>query len=138
MHRTDAARFPYGAYHVYCSPAQRAEQPTTNCDAYSNPQLQEILQLLPHPVWGEFGYPTAKGQGWVGDPRAWELDAGALSQALYFYQDLGTPPARRRWTLLDVDTEIYVSENAEAEWTLSGFDILVSDTCIKSQQGSCW
>ncbi|RCV09665.1 hypothetical protein SETIT_2G047300v2 [Setaria italica] len=138
VHRADTARFPYGAYHVYCSPAQRAEQPTTYCDAYSNPQLQEILQLLPHPVWGEFSYPTAKGQGWVGDPRAWELDAGALSQALYFYQDLGTPPARRRWTLLDVDTEIYVRENAEAEWTLSGFDILVSDTCIKSQQGSCW
>jgi hypothetical protein len=37
-------------------------------------------------VWGEFGYPTARGQGWVGDPRTWELDVGAMSQALYFYQ----------------------------------------------------
>lgn len=130
VHRTDAARFPYAAYHVYCSPgnARRAEQPTTYCDAYSNPQPQEILQLVPHPVWGEFGYPTAKGQGWVGDPRTWELDVGAISQALYFYQDPGTAPAKRRWTSLDVGTEIYVSENAEAEWTLSGFDILVPDT----------
>ncbi|CAN6333609.1 unnamed protein product [Urochloa humidicola] len=143
VHRTDRARFPYGAYHVYCSPgnAARAEKPTTYCDAYSNPQSQEILQLVPHPVWGEFGYPTAKGQGWVGDPRAWELDVGALSEALYFYQDPGTPPARRRWTSLDVGTEIYVSEEAEAEWTLSGFDILVPDTCVKSLKGtgdSCW
>ncbi|KAF8667730.1 hypothetical protein HU200_052640 [Digitaria exilis] len=144
VHRSDAARFPYAAYHVYCSPgnARRAEQPTTYCDAYSNPQTQEILQLVPHPVWGEFGYPTAKGQGWIGDPRAWELDVGALSQALYFYQDPGTTPARRRWTSLDVGTEIYVSENAEAEWTLSGFDILVPDTCAKSGQGTsnscCW
>jgi hypothetical protein len=90
VHRTDAARFPYAAYHVYCSPgnARAAEEPTTYCDAYSNPQPQEILQLVPHPVWGEFGYPTAKGQGWIGDPRTWELDVGALSQALYFYQVL--------------------------------------------------
>lgn len=88
VHRDDTARFPYGAYHVYCSPgnARHAEQPTTYCDPYSNPQPQEILQLVPHPVWGEFGYPTAKGQGWIGDPRAWELDVGALSHALYFYQ----------------------------------------------------
>jgi len=143
VHRTDAARFPYAAYHVYCSPgnARRAEQPTTYCDAYSNPQPQEILQLVPHPVWGEFGYPTARGQGWVGDPRAWELDVGALSQALYFYQDPGTPPAKRRWTSLDVGTEIYVSENAEAEWTLSAFDVLVPDHSTRAEQGtsnSCW
>ncbi|CAD6207680.1 unnamed protein product [Miscanthus lutarioriparius] len=144
VHRTDGARFPYGAYHVYCSPgnAARAEKPTTYCDPYSNPQAQEILQLLPHPVWGEFGYPTAKGQGWIGDPRAWELDVGAMSHALYFYQDPGTPPARRQWTSLDVGTEIYVSDKAEeAEWTLSGFDVLVPDKCIKSQQqatNSCW
>ncbi|WVZ61304.1 hypothetical protein U9M48_011205 [Paspalum notatum var. saurae] len=147
VHRRDAARFPYAAYHVYCSPgnAARAEQPTTYCDAYSNPQPQEILQILPHPVWGEFGYPTAKGQGWVGDPRAWELDVGALSQALYFYQDPGTTPAARRWTSLDVGTEIYVSDKAEAEWTVSGFDILVPDKCIRSSESrgrstdsSCW
>lgn len=143
VHRNDTARFPYAAYHVYCSPgnAAHAEPPTTYCDPYSNPQPQEILQIVPHPVWGEFGYPTAKGQGWIGDPRAWELDVGALSQALYFYQDPGTPPAKRRWPSLDVGTEIYVSKNAEAEWTLSGFDILVPNNCIASQGGDisdCW
>uniref|UniRef100_A0A0D9WEI5 DUF7705 domain-containing protein n=1 Tax=Leersia perrieri TaxID=77586 RepID=A0A0D9WEI5_9ORYZ len=137
VHRTDAARFPYAAYHVYCSPgnARAAVQPTTYCDPYSNPQPQEIMQLVPHPVWGEFGYPTAKGQGWIGDPRTWELDVGALSQALYFYQDPGTPPAKRRWSSLDVGTEIYVSSHAEAEWTLSGFDILVPEDCVGSSEG---
>nr|TKW21129.1 hypothetical protein SEVIR_4G182200v2 [Setaria viridis] len=133
VHRTDTTRFPYDAYHVYCSPGntRRAEQPTTYCDAYSNPQAQEILQLVPHPVWDEFGY-APHGQGGY---RAWELDVGALSHSLQFYQDPGTPPAKRRWTSLDVGTEIYVSEKAEDEWTLSGFDIIVLNICIKSQQG---
>jgi hypothetical protein len=56
-------------------------------------------------------------------------------------QDPGTPPVKRRWTSLDVGTEIYVSKNAEAEWTLSGFDILVPNNCIGSQGGDisdCW
>lgn len=62
------------------------EEPYDLCDPYSNPQAQEILQILPHPVWGEFGYPTKKGEGWIRDPRTWELDVGRLSQSLYFYQ----------------------------------------------------
>lgn len=86
--RNDRVNFPYDAYHVYCSPgnAKYAEQPTTYCDPYSNPQPQEIMQVLPHPVWGEYGYPTKKGDGWIGDPRTWELDVGGLSHNLYFYQ----------------------------------------------------
>lgn len=88
VHRNDAARFPYSAYHVYCFPgnAENPERPYRFCDPYSNPQPQEILQILPHPVWGEYGYPTRKGDGWVGDPRTWELDVGRMSQSLYFYQ----------------------------------------------------
>lgn len=73
---------------MYCSPgnAKYTEEPKNSCDPYSNPQAQEILQIVPHPVWGEYGYPTKKGDGWIGDPRTWELDVGKLSQALYFYQ----------------------------------------------------
>ncbi|XP_058103634.1 uncharacterized protein LOC131247243 [Magnolia sinica] len=128
IHRTDKANYPYGAYHVYCSPgnAKHAEKPFNFCDPYSNPQAQEIMQILPHPVWGDYGYPTKPGQGWIGDPRTWELDVGRLSQSLYFYQDPGTPPARRRWSSLDVGTEVYVSPEGEvAEWTLSDFDVIV-------------
>ncbi|EEF33893.1 conserved hypothetical protein [Ricinus communis] len=88
VHRTDRDNYPYDAYHLWCAPgnAMFLEQPYSACDAYSNPQPQEILQILPHPAWGEYGYPTNKGQGWVGDPRSWELDVGRLSQSLYFYQ----------------------------------------------------
>ncbi|KAK6154794.1 hypothetical protein DH2020_009042 [Rehmannia glutinosa] len=101
------------------------ETPNVMCDPYSNPQPQEILQILPHPVWGDYGYPTRKGEGWIGDPRTWELDVGRLSQSLYFYQDPGTEPARRQWRSVDLGTEIYKDPNQVAEWTVSNFDILV-------------
>ncbi|BFG23774.1 hypothetical protein CerSpe_100480 [Prunus speciosa] len=113
---------------AWCSPtgnAQHLEQPVSTCDPYSNPQAQEIMQLLPHPIWAEYGYPTKQGQGWVGDARTWELDVGALSSRLYFYQDPGTTPARRIWGSVDVGTEIFVSDKDEvAEWTLSDFDVI--------------
>ncbi|XP_077218712.1 uncharacterized protein LOC143852935 isoform X2 [Tasmannia lanceolata] len=129
IYRNDTANFPYGAYHYYCSPgnANHLEQPSGTCDPYSNPQAQELVQILPHPIWAEYGYPTKQGEGWIGDPRTWELDVGGLSSRLYFYQDPGTPPARRIWTSIDVGTEIFVSNNEEiAEWTLSDFDVFYS------------
>jgi hypothetical protein len=88
IHRTDKKRFPYSAYHLYCSPpnAAHAVAPLDVCDPYSNPQPQELVQLLPHPEWAVHGYPSKKGEGWVGDPRTWVLDVGALSNRLYFYQ----------------------------------------------------
>ncbi|XP_010271008.1 PREDICTED: uncharacterized protein LOC104607157 [Nelumbo nucifera] len=129
IYRNDTAHFPYSAYHYYCAPgnAQHLEQPVSLCDPYSNPQAQELVQLLPHPIWAEYGYPTKPGEGWVGDARTWELDVGGLSSRLYFYQDPGTPPARRIWTSIDVGTEIFVSNKDEvAEWTLSDFDVLLT------------
>ncbi|XP_042481539.1 uncharacterized protein LOC122061994 [Macadamia integrifolia] len=128
IHRTDKENFPYEAYHVYCSPgnAEHIEEPFNYCDPYSNPQPQEILQILPHPVWGEYGYPTKKGQGWIGDARTWELDVGRLSQSLYFYQDPSTKPVKRTWPSIDLGTEIYISKTDEvAEWTVSDYDIIV-------------
>ncbi|KAM7495757.1 hypothetical protein LguiA_020171 [Lonicera macranthoides] len=133
IHRNDTAHFPYSAYHYYCSPgnAKHLEQPNSTCDPYSNPQAQELVQLLPHPIWAEYGYPTKQGDGWVGDARTWELDVGGLSSRLYFYQDPGTTPAIRIWTSLDVGTEIFVSDkDEEAEWTLSDFDVLLTSPTI--------
>ncbi|XP_057966037.1 uncharacterized protein LOC131156402 isoform X2 [Malania oleifera] len=127
IHRTDTQNFPYGAYHYYCAPgnARYLEQPFSICDPYSNPQAQELLQLLPHPTWGAYGCPTRKNQGWVGDAKSWELNIGGLSSRLYFYQDPGTPPAKRIWTSLDVGTEVFISKKDEmAEWTVSHFDVL--------------
>ncbi|GFP96958.1 hypothetical protein PHJA_001839900 [Phtheirospermum japonicum] len=125
--RADTARFPYGAYHLYCSPgnAEHAEAPNVACDPYSNPQPQEILQILPHPVWADYGYPAVRGEGWIGDPRTWELDVGRLSQSLYFYQDPVTVPARRQWRSIDLGPEIYKDPDQVAEWTVSDFDVLV-------------
>ncbi|KAA8549019.1 hypothetical protein F0562_000703 [Nyssa sinensis] len=89
------------------------------CDGDVLTDAQELVQLLPHPIWNEYGYPTKQGDGWVGDARTWELDVGGLSSRLYFYQDPGSPPARRIWTSLDMGTEIFVSDKDEvAEWTL--------------------
>ncbi|KAG8390512.1 hypothetical protein BUALT_Bualt01G0091100 [Buddleja alternifolia] len=127
--RTNTANFPYGAYHYYCAPgnAQHVEKPYSTCDPYSNPQAQELVQLLPHPIWEEYGYPTKQGDGWVGDGRSWELDVGGLSSRLYFYQDPGTSPAKRIWTSLDVGTEIFVTNQEQvAEWTLSDFDVILT------------
>jgi hypothetical protein len=48
-----------------------------------------------HRNWCKFFYilnglymaiPEKKGDGWIGDPRTWVLDVGALSSRLYFYQ----------------------------------------------------
>ncbi|KAG8385393.1 hypothetical protein BUALT_Bualt03G0038400 [Buddleja alternifolia] len=128
VHRNDTARFPYEAYHLYCAPgnAEYVEEPNVRCDPYSNPQPQEILQILPHPVWGDYGYPTRKGEGWIGDSRTWNLDVGRLSQSLYFYQDPGSVPASRKWTSIDLGPEIYKAPNQVAEWTVTDFNILVA------------
>ncbi|KAF7840358.1 uncharacterized protein G2W53_002656 [Senna tora] len=127
VHRTDTSHFPYEAYHLYCSPGNggHLEEPYSLCDPYSNPQPQEILQILPHPVWGEYGYPTKQGQGWIGNSRTWELDVGRLSQSLYFYQEPGTTPARRKWTSINIGTEIFKDPQQIAIWTVSDFDILI-------------
>ncbi|KAF2314454.1 hypothetical protein GH714_026603 [Hevea brasiliensis] len=86
IHRTDRYNFPYDAYHLWCAPgnAKYLEEPHNLCDPYSNPQAQEILQILPHPVWGEYGYPTKKGEGWIGDPRTWHLDVGDYLRTFIF------------------------------------------------------
>lgn len=42
-------------------------------------------------------------------------------------QDPGTKPVERHWTSVDMGTEIYVSGNEVAEWTVSHFDIIVPD-----------
>lgn len=100
IYRNDTANFPYGAYHYYCAPenAQFLEKPVSTCDPYSNPQAQELVQLLPHPIWADYGYPTKQGDGWVGDARTWELDVGGLASRLYFYQvSSQTTPFRCKW-----------------------------------------
>ncbi|CAN4116588.1 unnamed protein product [Withania somnifera] len=115
IHQNDTIRFPYEAYHMYCvsGNGEHIEQPSVHSDPYN------------------YGYPTRKGNGWIGDPRTWELDVGKLSQSLYFYQVYpGTSPARRKWTSIDLGTEIYKDQNQVAEWTVIDFDILVPEKIV--------
>lgn len=138
IYRNDTSRFPYSAYHLYCGPgnADYLEKPFDICDPYSNPQSQELVQILPHPEWAVHGYPAKKGDGWIGDSRTWELEVGALSSRLYFYQDPGTKPTKRVWTSINVGTEIYVSSKGEtAEWTVSDFDVLVPEDTTDDGEG---
>uniref|UniRef100_A0A6N2LSE9 DUF7705 domain-containing protein n=1 Tax=Salix viminalis TaxID=40686 RepID=A0A6N2LSE9_SALVM len=139
IYRNETSRFPYSAYHLYCSPgnAKYLQKPYDICDPYSNPQSQELVQILPHHEWAVHGYPEKQGDGWIGDPRTWELDAGAVSSRLYFYQDPGTKPARRVWSSINVGTEIYVSREGEtAEWTVSDFDVLVPEDFAYDSHGT--
>ncbi|CAL9108444.1 unnamed protein product [Musa textilis] len=39
--------------------------------------------------------------------------------------DPNTTAAKRKWTSLDVGTDIYRSDDAAAEWILRDFDIIV-------------
>ncbi|CAJ1873356.1 unnamed protein product [Sphenostylis stenocarpa] len=34
--------------------------------------------VLPDVIWGSYEYPSERGDGWVGDPRTWELDVGGF------------------------------------------------------------
>ncbi|KAL2516526.1 hypothetical protein Fot_30497 [Forsythia ovata] len=154
IHMNDTINFPYGAYHYYCAlgNAQHLQKPYSSCDPYSNPQAQELVQLLLHPIWAEYGYRTKHGEDWVGDGRIgnsmsvdFPVDFTSIRYVIYkLYtsviklkkmngydfiplQDPGTTPARRIWTSLDVGTEIFVTDKAEvAEWTLSNFDVILN------------
>ncbi|KAG5037247.1 hypothetical protein JHK86_018087 [Glycine max] len=109
FYRNDTANFPYLAYHYYCVPdnAKHLEQPVSTCDPNNNPKAQEIVQLLSDPIWDACDYPTKKGDGCgLGIQGFGNL---MLVECL----DPGTPPAKRIWTSIDTQTEIFVSAQDE-------------------------
>ena len=72
-------------YMYYCAPPGSPHPSgVTTCDAYSNPNPQELQQLLPCAEWGVHGFPSTPGEGWLGDDRLWNLDVGALAARVYF------------------------------------------------------
>lgn len=88
VYRSDTASFPYEAYHSYCAPANAKllEEPYEVCDPYSSLTQQEILTILPHPIWAKYGFPAKKGDGWIGDSRSWDLNVGMFWYNLFFDQ----------------------------------------------------
>ncbi|KAL2630398.1 hypothetical protein R1flu_015084 [Riccia fluitans] len=126
IYRNDMKNFPYDAYHLYCAPynAEFAEKPFRECDRYSNPQRRNSSSFF-LTLNGQSMAIRPRKNVWIGDSRMWELDAGRLSSRLFFYQDPGTPAAARKWSAIDVDTEIFISSYTETtEWTLSDFNVI--------------
>ncbi|CAA0394392.1 unnamed protein product [Arabidopsis thaliana] len=95
-----------------------------SCLILADPPQDQTANFIPR---------IKQGNGWIGDPRTWEVN-GALSSRLYFYLEYpGTKPAKRMWTSINVVTDIYVSNRQEtAEWTVSDFDVLVQQKETRS------
>ena len=84
VYRNNTAQFPYECYYLYCrAPNDNNVDSAGACDPYSNPNPQELMQLLPCSQWGRHGFPSHPGQGWLGDTRHWVLDVGALGAQVY-------------------------------------------------------
>ena len=130
---TNKTHFPYQCYFFYCAPPGSRVPGTVTCDAYSNPNPQELVQILPCSEWTQWGFP-APGQGWVGDARDWSLDAGGLVNThLYFFRTntsaaaMAEQPTVTRWVSLEVGPEVFQA-NQETLFHISAWDIVVNDT----------
>lgn len=133
--RSDTKNFPYQCYTGACPPQ--------GCDAYSNPNPQELLFLTPCAEWAPHGFPSETGEGWLGDPKSWDMDIGTLgarlhlsgtdpapSQAVLARLEAGTLPAYpgwgRSWLDLEVGPEQFASSDGNViRWETRGWDIVV-------------
>ena len=128
---TNKTHFPYTCYWLYCGPPGSKVAGTSTCDPYSNPNPQELIQILPCDEWSQWGFPKPR-EGWVGDPRLWDLDVGGMVNThLYFYRNSTQGgPTVKRWVSLEVGPEIF-NANQVAEWSISQWDIQVNDTATQ-------
>lgn len=134
VYRNDTERFPYSCYLMHCyAPNDPAAPRGEICDPYSNPNPQELLEVLPCTEWGVHGFPTAPGQGWVGDARNWTLNVGGIGSQVFFSgQD---PPATavsspapgttRRWISFEVGPEQDDPRGSMLRWEVQGWDVQV-------------
>ena len=123
--KSDQARFPYRCYWYYCAPPGTTLPETATCDAYSNPNPQELVQLLPCEEWSQWGFPHP-GEGWVGDARQWGDGRGRAGQhAPLLLQSAAARPSIRRWVSMEVGPEVFQPMQT-AEWSISHWDITVN------------
>ncbi|KAL9332377.1 hypothetical protein ACSQ67_001987 [Phaseolus vulgaris] len=110
------------SYYESCAPgnAKHLEQPVSICDPYSNPKAQEIVQLLLHPIWDSYGYPTKKEM-----LRTWELDVEGLSSRLYFHHVRAS---------IDTGTEIFIGALVEVASGLGNFDVILAEPMSKIEK----
>jgi hypothetical protein len=99
VYRNDTLRFPYQCYMLHCYAPNDASAPDDElCDPWSNPVPQELMQLLPCAEWGEHGFPTVQGTGWIGAPdKLWRLDVGALGARVFLQGVEPAPVATARY-----------------------------------------
>ena len=146
IYRNDTERFPYSCYLMHCySPNDPAAPPGEICDPYSNPNPQEILQVLPCAEWGRYGFPTAPGQGWVGEARNWTLNVGALGSQVFISgkdppaQDsaassAAAPGTTRRWISFEVGPEQLDAGGSMVRWEIQGWDVQAPTEEIETQR----
>jgi hypothetical protein len=98
--------FPTGTCDPYSNPnpqevqivllsRHRCQQHGASAPRHTSPSLtphpppRQLQQVLPCEEWAPHGFPSQPGQGWVGDDRLWQLDAGGLAARLFL---TGTEP----------------------------------------------
>ncbi|KAK4387160.1 hypothetical protein Sango_2586600 [Sesamum angolense] len=126
VHRTDKIRFPYYAYHVYCSPGngEHLESHTTCAMRTAIRSLRRFCRFCLTRCGESSGIPPRKARAGLEMQEVGNLMSGGC-HTLYFYQDPGTKPVERHWPSINIGAEIYISSNEVAEWIVSDFDILV-------------
>eukprot|EP00040_Diaphanoeca_grandis_P012030 m.61408 g.61408 ORF g.61408 m.61408 type:complete len:530 (+) comp22977_c0_seq2:205-1794(+) len=146
IYRNDTENFPYSCYYMHCyAPNDPNAPPGETCDPYSNPNPQELMQMLPCDEWGEHGFPTAAGQGWIGDTRLWHLDVGALGSRIFLggkepaaitpstpsrdlLQNAGYPGVNRSWISFEIGPEQMDPSGSMVRWEIQDWDIQTQAT----------
>ncbi len=115
------SRYPFDAYHQWCAPNDAPPDVVgSRCDAYSNPQQQELNMVRPHPEWAPHGFPSKVGEAWIGDSRLWRLNVGALTSRLYF---TGVEPKKRTFYSFNVGPELF--QRGSIKWQVSDMDVFI-------------
>lgn len=143
VYRNDTERFPYSCYLLHCyAPNDPNAPPGETCDPYSNPNPQELVQVLPCAEWGGHGFPTVPGQGWVGDARNWTLNVGGIGSQVFFSGqdppaegglvvssapsfDAPAPGTTRQWISFEVGPEQNDPGGSMIRWEVQGWDVQV-------------
>jgi len=124
IYRNDTKLFPYQCYHNWCGPPNSNEIPANEkCDPYSNPVSQELMQIVPCAEWGAYGFPARDGEGWIGDPRVWQMNVGGLGNKLAW---TGVEKESRTWLSFEVGPENF-AVNQTFKWTITDWDVLVQN-----------
>lgn len=131
--------------HCY-APNDPDAPPNSICDPYSNPNPQELLQLLPCSEWETHGFPSSLGEGWVGDARTWTLDVGGLGSRVFLSgtepQPLpprsaaaaalradraseGLPGVNRSWISFEIGPEQMDPGGGFVRWEVEDWDVQV-------------